>query len=496
MSECRPNRGGRVGGIPAADGAVLFALLLGLSHCPAGNSDAGTDDGGCTFASCREFCRARGEEYGSCAGGTCHCTPAPDVVGEDADAADVGPDDVPDAEDADGGADPWAIPLSARAEGEEWPFEPVFVRDLTSLAAEPKPGCEQVSFAEPSAGWPAGISAGSDGTGFDVFGDRLVFTEVYYPTETDLRADHVVLIDASERREYLVEGTASDGIEIRCTRTQITESGIAYMCRDDSGTRTAYTIWYDFERHTKRMLQKGEPTGIAAAYGSTVIRIKTDSDHDTGHQLWTIDAATGEQTNLTNFEPYGTAIWDVRIWGDRVVWTMHPRLGSTTLSERHGEVFLPGPAAQWSPVIWEDRVCWIDARDGTGDYYNPDGAQVYCADLTAGTERRVSSGPDDRGPHPRIAVYGDWVAWREGLPLEEREEVPDGVLMAYHWPTEIRRRVVGDREPWPAIPADAAFPHISGDYLYFAARDGNRITNCFRCDLRVLFADELETPTP
>ncbi len=496
MSRHRPDEGWLSGWSHAVRVVGLLTLLLVLSHCPAGNSDAGSDDGGCTFAGCRELCRARGEEYGSCAGGTCHCTSAPDVVREDADAAEVAPDDASDVEDTDAGTDPWAIPLSARAEGEEWPFEPVFVRDLAPLATEPKPGCEQVSFAEPSAGWPAGISAGSDGTGFDVFGDRLVFTEVYYPTETDFRADHVVLIDALGRREYLIERTASDGIEICCTRTQISDSGIAYMCRDHCGSGTAYTMWYDFGRHTKCMLQKGEPTGVAAAYGSTVIRIKTDSDHDTGHQLWTIDAATREQDNLTNFEPYGTAIWDARIWGERVVWTMHPRLGSTTLTERYGEVFLPGPAPQWSPVIWEDRVCWIDARDGTGDYYNPDGAEVYCADLTAGTERRVSSGPDDRGPHPRIAVHGDWVSWNDGLPIEEREAEQDGVLMAYHWPTETRRRVVADREPWPSVPANAGFPHISGDYLYFAARDENRVTNCFRCDLRVFFADEFDTPEP
>ena len=112
--------------------ALLAAAIavLELMGCNASSvrSDAGPD-GDCTPASCDETCRASGMVFGSCTDGRCGCVAVPDAGSDEgAEGVSDGADVAPDASN-----DPWAIPLSARSEGEEWPFEPVFVRDLASL---------------------------------------------------------------------------------------------------------------------------------------------------------------------------------------------------------------------------------------------------------------------------------------------------------------------------------------------------------------------------
>lgn len=90
--------------------------------------------------------------------------------------------------------------------------------------------------------------------------------------------------------------------------------------------------------------------------------------------------------------PYTTVVENVRVSGDRVVWS--------DASNGSKDIFLYDIASkvqrtlsaaagdQNFPQIWGDRVAWIDTRDGT--------PQVYLQEPSTGTEWRASTSPSRR----------------------------------------------------------------------------------------------------
>jgi hypothetical protein len=175
------------------------------------------------------------------------------------------------------------------------------------------------------------------------------------------------------------------------------------------------------------------------------------------------------------------------------------RIGSATLTDRAAEILVPGPADQWDPAIGENRLCWLDIRDGCCDVYTQHGTQVYCAELPTGVPFRVSDGDPD-GIMGTLTLHGDFAAWVEVPPTPEGSH-PQGRLVAYHWPSAARRTVVADGEPWPFDTAPpnhpgAGWPQVWDGYVYFRASTGDLLSELFRCDLRVFFADVLGGGSP
>jgi hypothetical protein len=105
-------------------GFVVVVLGVACGSCSSPPTSGDAPDGSCTYDSCRAECLAAGLEYGSCAGGICHCAEAGDAdAAADADAdtdgsaeADDGPerDDAQDADDVADACDGIRVPVEER----------------------------------------------------------------------------------------------------------------------------------------------------------------------------------------------------------------------------------------------------------------------------------------------------------------------------------------------------------------------------------------------
>jgi hypothetical protein len=416
--------------IPAAAALPLLAAGLVLASCGACEEaprDVGRDDAGCSYSSCAATCEAEGGCYGSCGGGTCHCTSCtPDADGDaDRDGRE------------DGGRD--AEAEEARdAEG---------VGDVeTREGGAPGVMCRKVPLLDQRIDIPA------DGQ----------WTTIIVPIDMDLPTSLQVqtmrLFDWTTAAVEMVDDLADLPTAGRGKR-------MAYSPSLD-GEMLAYGAlgYSSLERSVVQLrladLRTGEKWILAEGTGSTdrttsvglvVLRhpwvVWKQVSEETYHYGWTgwvINIETGDKRELI---PRNVGVVNLDLLGETaVVSTSSTIYEVDVVSGEARDLAERGDPDQWSGVITPDWIAWLDQRaHPEGTWFSPYGTQVWGMNRET---REVVPLVDSPGMHgPELDGEGDWLAYGDARdnPDPWSPTRASQNIYALHLPTRSEIRV----EDWP-----------------------------------------------
>lgn len=412
----------------------VAAAALAVAACGScGDSPATTDgtaEGGCTYASCDRECRAAGLFYGSCAGGTCHCSGRCD----DADAC------LDEAGDSDAAGDVGTEGDGPRDDGGAIETRP---------GASPGVLCRKVPSPTRDSGLP-----------YDGADSRVAFTA---DTSDRPPVAQLWVYDWLSGSRDFVDDAGDEEAESTCTRGAWSPSL--------EGSRIAYgAFWFvagSRDRMTGQLrlldLTSGERQVLSEIFGS-YDRGGVSIKHVTLRYPWLGWEEFGETPGV----PEATYTYDAYAvnleTGQHVDLSLlnsmqFDILGTTGVASGSTiyEVDLPtGSAIQvrsrplsnedWAGVITPDWIAWLDQRAHPEcSSTSPCGTQVWGFDRRTREETPLVTSPGMHGAD--LDGEGDWLAYTDQRddPNPFREVDRRQNIYALHLPTMTEIRV----EDWP-----------------------------------------------